>query len=242
MKTTAKKTSRPLFKLCLAAVAVAGLAGTASAESVIFGGVEGSSAGSYGYLGGVTPFKGEQLGQGWYQKAVLSLNHYRYESTERGPTEEVNGRVPGIEAGIGRAWQKHQQTLDLSVTAGYRHVSLRPFEPADEKTGSVFTLNPQLMASTPLVHQLDADLIANYSIGLSSSFTRIRAGYQSDSGWRAGIEGKRLDGRNYLQQAAGVFVAIPLSDKLKMELNAGRLKPRDQESVSYAGVAFSVVF
>ena len=242
MKTSAKKTSRPLFQLCFLAVAAASLAGTASAESVIFGGIEGSSAGSYSYFGGVTPFQGEQLGQGWYQKAVVSLNRYRYESTERGPAEEVNGRVPGIEAGIGRAWQKDQQTLDLSATVGYRHVSLTPFEPADEKTGSVFTLNPQLMASTPLVHKLDADLIANYSIGLSSSFARLRAGYQSDSGWRAGIEGKRLEGRNYLQQAAGVFVAVPLNDKLKLELNAGRIKPRDQDSASYAGVAFSMVF
>lgn len=214
----------------------------ARSESVVFAGAEGSSNSSYAYLGTIMPMEGEQLGQGWYRKAVVSMIRYRYESTERGTTEEVSGRAPGVEGGLGYVRRFGERTLDLSGTVGYRNVSLHPFEPKDEKTGNVFTFNPQVMAYTPLGGRFDADLMASYAIGLGSSFARLRAGFKPAEGWRTGLETKRLEGRAYEIRTAGVFVSIPLSEKLRLDLNAGREKPRDDPSAGYGGISFSAVF
>ncbi len=227
---------------CFAGAAAIALCGAARSENVVFSGAEGSSNSSYAYLGTVMPMDGEQLGRGWYRKAVISMIRYRFSSTERGAAEEVNGKVPGIEGGIGHAWQFGTRRIDLSATIGYRNIGLAPFEPKDEKSGNIITLNPQLMAYTPLVGRSDADLIANYSIGLGSSFVRLRAGFRPAEGWRNGVEVKRLKGDTYETRAAGVFIAIPLSKTLSLDFTAGKEKPRDDPSVSYGGLAFSAVF
>ncbi|MFM8468042.1 MAG: cellulose biosynthesis protein BcsS [Oxalobacteraceae bacterium] len=214
----------------------------ARAEDVVFSGVEGSSNGRYAYLGAVMPLEGEALGRGWYRKIVVSMIRYRFTSSDRGPLEDVLGSVPGIEGGVGHAWRFDARTLDLSASVGYRDIRLSPFEPSDERTGQVITLNPQLMAYTPLVGHVDADLIANYAFGLGSSFARLRAGFRPAERWRTGIEAKHLRGEHYETHAAGVFLAIPLSGKFTLELTAGKEKPRDDPSVSYGGMAFSAVF
>lgn len=231
----------PTLALMVATLLSTAMTG-ANAEAVVFGGAEGSTYSSYAYLGAVSPFENHSLGKGWYQKAIVSMIRYSYESTERGAATDVTGRVPGLEAGIGHAWQFDRQTLDLSASVGYRHVSLSPFDPRSEKTGSVVTLNPQLMAYTPLGGQFDVDLLANYTIGLGSSFARLRYGYKRHDGIRMGLEGKRLEGRNYAIEAMGAFVAIPVQDRITLELTAGSQRPRDQSAAAYAGVAFSLVF
>ena len=108
--------------------------------------------------------------------------------------------------------------------------------------GNILTLNPQLMAYTPLAGKVDADLIANYNMGLGSSFARLRSGYKQDTGVRFGLEAKRLEGRTYLTHMLGAFIAIPLQGKLTLELNVGREKPRDDDPATYAGIAFSTAF
>ena len=238
---TRRPTNLSTFAVCtIAAVLCPGV--SAHAENVIFSGAEGSSNSSYAYLGTVMPMEGEQLGHGWYRKAVTSMIRYRYSSSERGAAEDVNGKAAGIEGGIGHAWQLGARTLDLSATVGYRDIRLTPFAPKNEKTGNILTLNPQLMAATPLVGRTDADLIANYAIGLGSSFARLRAGFRPTEGWRTGVETKRLKGDTYETHTAGVFLTIPLGGKFSLDLTAGREKPRDDPSVSYGGIAFSAVY
>ena len=225
-----------------AVICASALGAAAQAENVVFSGMEGSSNSRYSYLGAVMPMEGEALGRGWYRKVVVSMIRYRFSSTERGPTEDVHGTVPGIEGGVGHVWRYGARTLDLSATVGYRDIRLSPFEPRDEQTGQVMTLNPQLMAYTPLAGRFDADLIANYALGLGSSFARLRAGFRPAERWRTGIETKHLRGDHYETRAVGVFLSIPLSHKFTLDLTAGREKPRDEPVVSYGGMAFSVVF
>jgi len=234
--------SAQLSSLCIAAAAIIGLAERASAESVVFGAVESSSVSNYGLLGGVMPFQGEQLGRGWYHKAMISAINFNFESDDRGRPEEVRGRVRSVEAGLGHTWQLGERNLDLSASVGYRRAVFKPFVPTDESTGGTLTLTPQLMAYTPLAGKFDADVLANYAIGLDTGFARLRVGAKMNAGWRVGLEGKRLQGRSFLQQAAGAFVSIPLRDKLNLELTVGRVKPEDDPSATYAGMGFSVVF
>lgn len=228
---------------CAAAVlCVTGPGATAQAENVMFSGVEGSSNSSYAYLGAVMPMEGEQLGRGWYRKAVVSMIRYRFSSSERGAAEEVSGQMPGIEGGIGHAWTFGSRTVDLSATVGYRNIRISPFEPKDEKAGEFITFNPQLMAYTPIGGRFDADLIANYAFGLGSSFARLRAGFRPADRWRTGLESKHLKGDTYEVRTAGMFLSIPLTGTFTLDITAGKEKPRDDPSVHYGGIAFSSVF
>lgn len=214
----------------------------ASAESVVFSGVEGSSLTTHSYLGLIMPTEGKQLGNDWYRKFVASSTAYGYQNSDRGSTVDIDGRSNGIDAGMGRTWRLENGSVDLSATVGYRYVKLSPYTPTNDKAGDLFTFNPQLMLSRQLSNRVDADLIANYSTGTSSSFVRARIGMRPSENYRIGIESKWLDGRNYRVKKQGLFVALKVSEKLVLELNGGREEPDDRNSTTYAGIALSTSF
>ena len=212
------------------------------AESVVFSGVEGSSSSMHAYLGFIMPSEGERLGDGWYRKFVGSSSTYSYQNSERGPVVDIDGRSDGIDAGVGRGWRFDNSSLDLSATVGYRQVTLTPYAPYGDKAGNRLTINPQLMLWRQLSHRVDTDLIANYATGTSSSFVRARIGMHPSESYRVGIEGKWLDGRNYRTQKNGLFLALKFSEKLTIELNAGKEEPGDRNDSTYAGIAIATAF
>jgi hypothetical protein len=214
----------------------------ASAESVVFSGVEGSSLTTHSYLGLIMPTEGKQLGNDWYRKFVASSTAYGYQNSDRGSTVDIDGRSNGVDAGMGRTWRLENGSVDLSATVGYRYVKLSPYTPTNDKAGDLFTFNPQIMLSRQLSNRVDADLIANYSTGTSSSFVRARIGMRPSENYRIGIESKWLDGRNYRLKKQGLFVALKVSEKLVLELNGGREEPDDRNSRTYAGIALSTSF
>jgi hypothetical protein len=93
-----------------------------------------------------------------------------------------------------------------------------------------------------LSHGIDADLIANYATGTSSSFVRARIGMRTSEVYRVGLEGKWLNGRNYQVKKQGLFVAMRVSEKLTLELNAGKEEPDDRNTTTYAGIAIATTF
>jgi hypothetical protein len=214
----------------------------AFAESVVFSGVEGSSLSTHAYLGFIMPAEGERLGNGWYRKFVGSSTKYVYQNSEQGPVVDIDGRLNGIDAGAGRAWRFENSSLDLSATIGYRDVRLSPYEPTSDKAGNLFTFNPQLMLSRQLSHAVDTDLIANYASATSSGFVRARIGMRTSEVYRVGLEGKWLNGRNYQVKKQGLFVAMRVSEKLTLELNAGKEEPDDRNTTTYAGIAIATTF
>ncbi|MEO0314059.1 MAG: hypothetical protein RI928_515 [Pseudomonadota bacterium] len=214
----------------------------ACADSVVFSGVEGSSSTTHAYLGFIMPTEGERLGEGWYSKFVVSSTAYVYQNSERGSVVDIDGKSNGIDAGVGRSWQFENSSVDLSATVGYRDVRLSPYAPTSDKAGNLLTLNPQLMLWRQLSHQVDTDLIANYATGTSSSFVRARIGMHPSESYRVGIEGKWIDGRNYQVKKQGLFVALKISEKLTLELNAGREEPDDRNTTTYAGIAIATAF
>jgi hypothetical protein len=214
----------------------------AYAESVIFSGVERSSSTTHAYLGYITPIADESLRNGWYQKLVLSSTTYGYQSNEQGPLVNIDGRSNGIGAGLGRAWRSQSATIDLSATVGYRDVRLSPYAPANDKTGNVVTLSPQLMLWRQLGSGIDTDLIASYATGIASSFVRVRVGVRPAESYRVGMEYKWLDGRNYRISKQGAFIAFRLGQKLNLELNTGRENPENNKEATYVGIALSTTF
>lgn len=214
----------------------------AFAESVVFSGIEGSSSSTHAYLGFIMPSEGERLGDGWYRKFVGSSTTYVYQNSERGQVVDIDGRSNGIDAGMGRGWRFDNSSVDLSATVGYREVKLSPYAPSSDKAGNRLTFNPQLMLWHQLGHGIDTDLIANYATGTSSSFVRARIGMHPSAGYRLGIEAKWLDGRNYRVKKHGLFVALKFSEKLNLEINAGREEPYDRNTSTYAGIAIATTF
>ena len=212
------------------------------AESVVFSGVEGSSSSTHAYLGFIMPSEGERLGDGWYRKFVVSSTTYAYQNSERGSIVDIDGKSNGVDAGVGRGWQFDNSSLDLSATVGYREVTLFPYAPSSDKAGNRLTFNPQLMLWRQLSRRVDTDLIAHYATGTSSTFVRARIGMHPSESYRVGIEGKWLDGRNYRTKKHGLFVALKFSEKLTLELNAGREEPGDRNASTYAGIAIATTF
>lgn len=238
------KTRLPLLWPMLA-MAIATGTDAARAElptAVVFGGAQAGPRNDFAYLGMVQPLPGAELGRGYYAKAILSRLSYRYDSSDSGPTTEVGARGPGIEIGAGHAWKHERSTFDLSATVGYRNLDVTPFVPSRQESGSVLTLNPQLSTLTRLTDTVSADLIANYAIGLGSSWARARVGAQPSGSWRAGIEAIFLDGRTYQTRQQGVFLSLPLDASSAVEISVGRSKPRDDAAGTYVAVGFSFTF
>lgn len=214
----------------------------AQAESVIFSGIEGSALTRHGYLGFIMPLPKNQLGDGWYQKFVISSTAYGYDNNERGSQVFIDGRSNGVDAGLGRTWRSRSASADLSATIGYRDVTLSPYAPVTDKAGNLLTFNPQLMLWSELANSIDTDLLINYATGTTSSFVRARIGMRPEESYRVGIERKWLNGRNYAIGKTGVFVALKISPSVNLELNAGREDPEGKSSVTYAGIAISTSF
>lgn len=223
----------------LALMLAAPLSHAESPMNVMFGGTQASSRSGYTYLGAIMPLQGSELGLGAYGKAIASWLNYRYNSSELGPVTEIDASGPGVEVGAGYAWRDERGTLDLSATVGYRELHVTPFVPANQKSGGVLTLNPQLAASTRLSGTVDADLLANYAIGLGSSWARARIGTKPSGSWRAGVEAVFLDGHNYSIRQQGVFLSLPIDAGTSIEFIVGRSKPRDDNASAYAGIAFA---
>lgn len=232
------RTATAILALMIASV----MTPPAFAESVIFSGIEASSATSHAYLGFITPAPGKRLSEGVYRKFVASSTTYRYPNDERGPQVDIEGKVNGIEAGLGRAWRSSSATADLSATLGYRDVSLSPYAPTNDRAGARLTFNPQLMLWSQLSSGIDTDLLANYATGSASSFVRTRVGVHPAENYRVGIEGKWLHGRNYMIHKQGVFIAFKFRQSLTLELNAGREHPENRREASYAGIAIATTF
>ena len=211
-------------------------------NNLVISGVQIASKSTYAFATAIVPFSGTQLGQGWYQKAGLSWMTYRYDGTLNGNSSEVIATAPGIDAGIGHMWNSEKSGLDLSATVGYRNIGIKPFIPAGDRAGNVFTLNPQLQARHQLNAVIDADVLANYAIGMHASFVRTRLGWKPMQGWRTGVEGIWQDGQNYHVRQQGLFLMKRLSSGLTLEINAGQARPENEAASAYVGLTVATTY
>ena len=211
-------------------------------NNLVIAGVQTSAKSTYAFSMAIIPFSDARLGQGWYKKAGLSWLDYRYDGTLNGNTREVSASAPGIEGGIGHMWNNETSRLDLSATIGYRRIDIAPFIPAGDRSGNVFTLNPQILASRQLNSSVDADLLANYAIGMDSYFVRTRLGWKPVTGWRSGLEGIWQEGKNYRVTQQGLFLSKTLASGMTLEINAGQAKPENESASAYIGFTFASTY
>ena len=211
-------------------------------NNLVIAGVQTSEKSTYAFSMAIVPFGDARLGQGWYQKAGVSWLTYRYDGTINSNTREVSAKAPGLEAGIGHMWSNEGSRLDLSATLGYRHIDITPFVPAGDRDGNVITLNPHIQASRQLSSGIDADLLANYAIGLGSSYTRARLGWKPVAGWRTGLEGIWQEGKNYRITQQGLFLSRTLASGMTLEINAGQAKAQNYSASAYIGLTFASTY
>ena len=211
-------------------------------NNLVVTGLQLASKSTYAFATAIVPFSDAKLGQGWYQKAGLSWMRYRYDGTLNGNSSEVIATAPGVEAGMGHMWNTEKSGLDLSATVGYRNIGISPFVPAGDRDGNVFTLNPQVQARHQLSTTTDADLLANYAIGMHSSFVRTRLGWKPVAGWRTGVEGIWQDGKNYHVTQQGLFLMKTLASGMTLEINAGQAKPENESAKTYIGFTVSSTY
>ena len=147
-------------------------------DQLIIAGIQGSSQSSYSYLGLIQPLEKSALGKGWYRKILISHLTYRYLQTNPNTGITIHATAPGIEGGFGHAWSGTLWSIDLSATVGYRNISLSPISPAADDKGGIFILNPQIQARYQFTEKLDADLLANHSLGQGSTYARERLGWR----------------------------------------------------------------
>lgn len=242
-KSTDLRPARQISASVLAAtLSLLACAESHAQASLYLAGIQTSSTTTYTYVEQVKPLAGATLGQGWYSKARLSWLDYNYAVTQNNADVKVSANAPGLEAGMGYAWQSKDFRVDLSASAGYRYLSLKPALPADEKTGGIFTLKPQVQARWQMHPLLDADLIADTTIGMHSAFVRSRLGWRAHPDWRIGVESMQQNGSNYRIRQTGLFAATPLSNGVGLEFNTGRTEPRDGQAGNYLGVGLSRVY
>jgi hypothetical protein len=211
-------------------------------NNLVIAGLQVSSKSSYAFSTVIVPFSGARVGQGWYQKAGVSWLTYSYDGTFNGNNREVSASAPGIQAGIGHIWNYERSRLDLSVTLGYRNIDISPFVPDGDRAGNVFTLNPQIQASQQLNTSIDADLLANYAIGMETYFVRTRLGWKPVTGWRTGLEGIWQEGKNYRVSQQGLFLSKTLASGMTVEINAGQAKPENDSASAYIGLTFASTY
>ena len=239
--------ARATARLALRGVAFATLATWALAAAadepsiLLIGGSQGSAVSSYTYLGAIKPMVGASVGRGGFYKTVASWLTYRYDTEIGGANVDVQASAPGIETGVGYAWDSVSFKSDVSLVAGVRNTRLRPDVDTDGPSGARLTLTPQLSSRVLLTRSLEADVIASYSFGTRGQFARVRVGAEPAAGWRAGLEAMLAAGPDYRNLQRGGFVGTSVAPGWFVELNAGRAEPHSGSSSSYIGISFSNV-
>ena len=211
-------------------------------DQLIIAGIQGSSQSSYSYLGLIQPLEKSTLGKGWYRKILISHLTYRYLQTNPNTGITIHATAPGIEGGFGHAWSGTPWSIDLSATVGYRNISLSPISPAADDKGGIFILNPQIQARYQFTEKLDADLLANHSLGQGNTYARERLGWRLASGMRIGPELIQVNGKTYHNTQAGLFASMPLANSWTVELSAGRSHSQTLGNATYGGIGIAKVF
>jgi hypothetical protein len=232
-----------LLGAVILATCTSGHAEEAKPQTLFIGGVQGSSAGTYTYAGHIAPLQGARVGQGWFYKNVASWLTYNYNTDIGGAPVQARAGAAGFETGLGYAWEHQQLTGDVSLLVGVRNTRLWPLAlRAEGDHGTHATLTPQVAARYQFSSRWNADVLASYSMGPQSSFSRGRLNWHpGDKTWRIGVEVSLSEGEDYRTKQTGLFAGRPLGSGWFVEMNAGQAQSKDGNNTPYVGVSFSLV-
>ena len=226
----------------LSSVAVFAAEGAPVPNNLIISGIQYSPQSSYTYAGLIQTANGNAIGEGPYYKAIASYLTYRYNTTVNNAPVQITGSSPGLDVGAGYAWKGEGYTMDLSAAVGYRQLRVTPVVPANEKTGNVFSLTPQVQGTIALTNDIEASTIANYTFGQQVAYARGRLITKLPASWFGGVETIYQKGKNYRMNQTGFVVGKNLAEGYAVDLSAGRSKQRGGDTSSYVAVSLSRIF
>lgn len=226
----------------LSSFAVFAAEGMSVPNNLVISGIQYSPQSSYTYAGLLQTANGNPVGEGLYYKTIASYLTYRYNTTVNNAPVQITGSSPGLDVGAGYAWKGAGYTMDLSAAIGYRQMRVTPVVPANEKTGSVFSLTPQFQGSVALTNEIDVSTIANYTFGQQVAYARGRLITKLPASWFGGVETIYQKGKNYRINQTGLVVGKNLADGYAVDLSAGRSKQRGGDTSTYVAVSLSRVF
>lgn len=212
-----------------------------ASQNLWIAGTQWSRNDGFTYGGVILPLEGSQLGQGAYQRHVLSHLHYAYDSYRDGENVRVRAQSPGLESALGYAWKGDRYTLDLSAGLSLRHLSFRPFVPDDERSGWQLDLVPQLQASYRLADSLKISGIAAAGVHQHSRFLRGRLAYEPES-WSTGVQTTYLAGNSYRTRQYTAFAGTTLWKGMHAEISVGRSKPESDPASTIISLDLSNTF
>lgn len=219
----------------------------AMSHSLLLGGTQLAPENSYSYLGAILPFAGDRLGSGWFGTVFANYLTYHFQAGD--PSTQVGAKAPGVNAGVGYAWQGASYHLALSGSLGYQYFSVHPYDVAMQNTrllqpvggplGDTVTFTPQIQAQYDFTSQLYASAMASYSFGQRAYWSRFRGGFRPLSWLSFGPEGVLQGGVNYRIHQVGAFIAFTLGDGWSVEGEGGVNYTSGLPSTGYGGFSFA---
>jgi hypothetical protein len=201
---------------------------------IALAGVEAGNDAQYAYLGTVLPLPGQALGQGWAQRYWLDYTGYIY---EKGPGQEIDARVGGVEAALGYTGSSAAGWWGVYLGARYGETRLSPEDPGNEESGAQFSGKLQIEGEAALSPTWRINGIANHLIGLSSYWSRLQLQTRLDNQLLVGPELIVQGDNNYSLYKLGVFVGgIKLGRDAALTVKAGASNQDSGSTGAYAGV------
>ncbi len=226
----------PSPRLLAALGLMLGLAGSAQADSVIVGGVNGSAVSQSAFLGRIAPLPGQQFGQGWAYSLFADYLRYRYDAD----TQRIQAESQGLQAAILREWTLEKSgVFSLAATAGLRNTNLKPADPGNDIDGLKLDPGLQMQWRGDESHAVASGLIASYVPGRESYYAKGFAGARQSGGWAIGPEFSISGDPSYRIGGAGLAVRDLRQGNFRIGLRAGLALQSGRSEEPTAGIDFN---
>ena len=191
-----------MLKRALIALALAGCAAPAAAESVLVGGGSLSGQTRVGYAGVVMPLPGRALSDGWSQS--LFVTGVRYEYPLGG--QEIEGIASGLKYGLMRQLKVEGGSIGIGGGVAFHHTALSPDDPGNRNRGGHLRPLVELQWQSDAQRAWRSQVFSQYVFGERSSFVTGFVGRRMASGATIGPQLSTSGDPNYRVYGAALAV------------------------------------
>lgn len=201
-------------------------------------GTQFTSSGTSSYIGLIQPVAGGRIGRGWFVRPWLSYNTYHY----KGSPGVVHGRAPGFALGLGYAWSYQSSYISGSLAPGAQDTRLAPSDPNNPNHGLQGLVRIQLQYGHNFNENWSSAIIANYDIGPSEYWSRLRVGYTPHGRIIVGPSLVYQGGPAYRGHQLGLYVDWHTTSRLTVGVSGGYLQFSGVAGQGYANINAAISF
>lgn len=189
------------------------------------------------YAGAVVALPDARLGDGIAVRASTNAGEYRYNKLG----QSVHGRYVGGEVAVVYQLSGPWGWANFSIGPKFTHTALKPLDASNNRRGDRVDLGLQADGARDSARWR----LGWYgSIGVfdKSYQARLQLGGKTASGARFGPEVGVQGDRNYTQESAGGFFAVPVTQRAEVQLGAGASFQHGRKSSPYGALSVSSLF